>query len=237
MLGDFKSPSHPYTKGLLKAIPRLDDSKERVLIPIDGMPPDLSLRGEECMFLPRCLSAGDKCTSDGVPELSLFNGSKTHKCACHYSSCEDEILKIDPKMVSQKAVGDKIILSLEGLCKSFTTKSKIQLKAVENVSFKIRKGETVGVVGESGCGKTTLAKTILKLYEPTAGKIFFNGEDITDLSESQMRKYRSKMSMIFQDPFSSLDPRQTVGSIVGEPLLVHKIYKNKEEYEERVPRS
>ncbi len=230
----FKSPVHPYTKGLLKAIPRLDDSKERVLIPIDGMPPNLALRGEECMFLPRCLYAGEKCKNDGVPELSEFNGSLTHKCACYYAGREDEELSADSRMVSQKVIEEKVIISLEELSKSFITKSKVELKAVEKVSFKIRKGETVGVVGESGCGKTTLAKTILKLYEPTSGRIIFNGEDITGLSESKMRKYRSKMSMIFQDPFSSLDPRQTVGSIVGEPLLVHRIYNNKEEYSKRV---
>ena len=97
------------------------------------------------------------------------------------------------------------------------------LKAVDGVTFKIKRGTTIGVVGESGCGKTTLGRTILKLYESDGGKIVYNGEDITNLSRKQMLKYRTKIQLIFQDPYSSLPPRMTIGNIIAEAVRVHKI--------------
>ena len=97
------------------------------------------------------------------------------------------------------------------------------LKAVDNVNFKLKKGTTIGVVGESGCGKTTLGRTILKLYESNGGTIKFNGEDITKFSKKEMRALRTKMQLIFQDPYSSLPPRMTIGSIIAEAVRVHNI--------------
>ena len=97
------------------------------------------------------------------------------------------------------------------------------VKAVDGISFRIRKGEVLGVVGESGCGKSTLGRVILRLIEPTGGKVFFDGTDITVLNPSEMRKFRRKMQIIFQDPFSSLNPRMRVGDIVEEGLKIHKI--------------
>ena len=108
------------------------------------------------------------------------------------------------------------------------------VKAVDGVSFQLHKNETLGLVGESGCGKTTIGRCILGLYRPTEGKIMFNGENIAKYREKQMREVRSKMALIFQDPYSSLDPRQSAGSIVGEPLKIHQFTKNKVKYNERV---
>jgi len=108
------------------------------------------------------------------------------------------------------------------------------VKAVDGVTFKIRGGETLGLVGESGCGKTTVGRCILRLYQPTAGQVLFEGTDISTLHENKIRPLRRRMSLIFQDPFGSLDPRQTAGSIVGEPLQIHHLVGNKKEYEERV---
>lgn len=105
------------------------------------------------------------------------------------------------------------------------------LKAVDGVSFQIRPGETLGLVGESGCGKTTVGRSILRLYEPTAGTVKFNGEVITS---KNMAAHRMDMQMVFQDPYSSLDPRMTVEDIIGEPLDVHKLYSNRKERHEKI---
>ena len=105
------------------------------------------------------------------------------------------------------------------------------VKAVDGVSFNIKRGETLGLVGESGCGKTTTGRCILRLYEPTEGNIIFDGQDISRLPRGKVRPIRRNMSLIFQDPFGSLDPRQTAGDIVGEPLDIHHLVKDRTEYQ------
>ena len=107
--------------------------------------------------------------------------------------------------------------------KSLLGKVQRELVAVDDVSFKLKAGETLGIVGESGCGKTTLGRAILKLHQPTGGQIIFDGEDITNFNTAKMRKNRTKMQIIFQDPYSSLPPRSTVGDILSEPVIVHNI--------------
>jgi oligopeptide/dipeptide ABC transporter ATP-binding protein len=118
--------------------------------------------------------------------------------------------------------------------KGFLRQKVADVKAVDDVSFVVKKGETLGLVGETGCGKTTVGRCILRLYLPTAGRIIFEGQDIACLSERRMRVLRLNMQLVFQDPYGSLDPRQTAGSIVGEPLEVHHIAKSRNEYRERV---
>lgn len=131
------------------------------------------------------------------------------------------------------------MLTVNGLKKHFPIRGGIfsktvgYVQAVDGVSFHINKGEIMGLVGESGCGKTTVGRLILGLYEPTAGEIHFEGANISTLSKQEMRNTRRNMQVIFQDPFGSLNPRMTIGNIVGEPLYVHNIAKGKEK-EERV---
>ena len=126
-----------------------------------------------------------------------------------------------------------ILLEVQHLKKYFSTSGGM-LHAVDDVSFQIERGKTLGVVGESGCGKSTIGRTILRLLEPTEGKIIFEGKDITALSKNEMRLLRQEMQIIFQDPFSSLDPRMTVAQTIAEPLKLHGIIKDKREREKRV---
>lgn len=134
----------------------------------------------------------------------------------------------------EKQNNSQNLIEISNLKKYFPVKTGFktsQVKAVDDVSFYIKKGETLGLVGESGCGKTTLGRTIIRLYEPTEGKILYNGEDITKVD---MHSFRKKMQIIFQDPYASLDPRMTVADIVGEPLDIHKIYSSNKDRLEKI---
>lgn len=124
------------------------------------------------------------------------------------------------------------LLVIDNLSKYFNTAAG-QLHAVDGVSFTLEEGKTLGIVGESGCGKSTTGRCILKLIEPSSGKIIFQGNDITKLSRKEMRPLRQKMQMVFQDPFSSLDPRETVMQLISEPIIEHKLIKGREAIEER----
>lgn len=126
------------------------------------------------------------------------------------------------------------LIEVKNLKKYFSVKSGFNtacVKAVDDVSLFIKKGETLGLVGESGCGKTTFGRTLLRLYEPTSGQILYNGQDITKID---MHPLRRKMQIIFQDPYASLNPRMTVGDIIGEPLDIHKMYTTRKERQEKI---
>ena len=130
---------------------------------------------------------------------------------------------------------EQALLEVRELKKYFPVRTgfgkKVTLKAVDNVTFSIKKGETLGLVGESGCGKTTLGRTILRLEEPTGGDILFNGESILG---KKMNDYRKKMQIVFQDPYASLDPRKTVADTIGEAMDIHKMYASKSERQEKI---
>src|SRR5690606_6999444 len=135
----------------------------------------------------------------------------------------------------QKIYAQIPLLEIKNLSKYFYSKpsilgkEKISVKAVDDVNFKVYPGETLGLVGESGSGKTTLSRTLLLLEQPTSGEIFYRGKDLTKLSKSEIRKLRKEIQIIFQDPYSSLNPRMNIGEILTAPMKVHKIGKNQNE--------
>ena len=239
----FANPEHPYTRALLRAIPRLDDPKDRVLIPIEGLPPNPASRPSYCPFYDRCEYHMDKCRECSKPQLAELETG--HFAACHLTEEEKaakarEIASKETKKAPKIIAKDELCLDVKNVKKYFPIYSGLMrkktggVKAIEDICFYARKGETLGIVGESGCGKTTLARCIMRVYQPEDGEIIFNGTDIAKFNDRQMYPFRRKIAMIFQDPFSSLDPRQTAESIVGESLLLHKLVKNKAEYDARV---
>ncbi len=135
---------------------------------------------------------------------------------------------------------NNILLKAENIVKRFPihggilSKEVAAVKAVQDISFTLKKGETLGLVGESGCGKSTLGRCLIKLIEPTSGKIIFNNQDITDLQGDELKALRRKMQIIFQDPYASLNPRMTIGAILEEPLVIHNLCKSDKERKERV---
>jgi oligopeptide transport system ATP-binding protein len=136
---------------------------------------------------------------------------------------------------------DKVLIEVKHLKMYFPVTSGLlvqhavgYIKAVDDVSFFVRRGETLGLVGESGCGKTTTGRCILQLYRPTAGTVLFDGKDLCSVQGRELRGIRRQMQVIFQDPYSSLDPRMTAGNIIGEPLIVHGLSRDRREYRERV---
>ncbi len=134
----------------------------------------------------------------------------------------------------------EVLLSAQNIVKHFPihggllSRQVAAVKAVQNISFELKKGETLGLVGESGCGKSTLGRCLIKLIEPSSGKIFFKGQDITNASGEKLRELRKHMQIIFQDPYASLNPRMTIGSILEEPLIIHNLYKTEAERLARV---
>lgn len=144
-------------------------------------------------------------------------------------------------MSQEKTKSDKILLDVKGLKKHFPIKKGIlfskqvgAVKAVDGLDLFVREGETLGMVGESGCGKSTTGRLIMRLIEPSAGKVMFDGVDLLSLNKPDMRNMRKKIQMVFQNPYASLDPRMTVGDIVAEPLRVHNVFSSSKELKKRV---
>jgi peptide/nickel transport system ATP-binding protein len=224
----FAHPLHPYSRGLLTAVPRLDRGRTAKLATIDGAPPNLRAPPEGCRFHPRCRLAIDVCHK----EPPLAPAEPGHLVACHRVHEVDALLPL-PKAAggAVKASSDgsaESILELKGTSKYFPIsmgwfRRPWQIRAVNDVTLDIRRGETLGLVGESGCGKSTLGRLVLRLDDPTAGEIRFEGVDLARLKSDEMLAVRKRLQVIFQDPYSSLNPRMTVGEIIAEPMRVHQI--------------
>ncbi len=239
----FHNTKHPYTRALLRAIPRLDDPKDRILIPIDGLPPVPSQRPAWCPFYARCEYRCDACKEN--TDYSLKQVGENHWSSCILNQQlldekEEELRHKDYGASPVREQSNEYCLQVSDVRKYFPVykgllRKKVgEVKAIEDITFDLKQGETLGVVGESGCGKTTLARCIMRMYEPDEGRIVFGGRDIAHLKDKDLKPVRPKISMIFQDPFSSLDPRQSAESIVGESLKIHKLVNGQAEYEAKV---
>jgi peptide/nickel transport system ATP-binding protein len=248
----WENPLHPYTISLLQCVPKLG----KKLVPIEGLPPHLINMPPTCPFLPRCHYQAKDCGKESWAELRLIEGQ--HYVACHVDTgSASPTVSIPPRVNNAQAGAtthvsartavshvkpeqDDIILDVKDLRMYFPVtrgllRRKIaDVKAVNHVSFKIRKGETFGLVGESGCGKTTVGRCTQRLYRPTGGQVLFEGQDIAPLSQKKLKTLRRKMAIVFQDPYGSLNPRMNAGSIVGEPLKVHHLVNGNKEYGEKV---
>jgi len=206
----FSNPQHPYTKSLLACRPPLDFRVKRLPVVSDFMTRD----------------------ENGLITEVQKNVSDALKSA---------IISPEERLASQKELYQREkILEIKNVKTWFPAKRSLfgkvlgYSKAVDDVSFDVYEGETLGLVGESGCGKTTLGRTILKLTEATEGTILYKGKDLLKLSENEFRQFRKNMQIIFQDPYSSLNPRLTIGHAIEEPMRVHGIYNSNAERKERV---
>jgi peptide/nickel transport system ATP-binding protein len=221
----FSDPKHPYTKGLLACRPRLDlrmkvlptisdfmHRKEREILTDTSASPDPEKKQSERKPVKKYKSVG---------EAILLNVER-----------KDELIERRLSVIKGGS-----ILKVKDLKKYYPIRTGIfgkkidHVKAVDGISFEVYPGETIGLVGESGCGKTTLGKLLIRLLEPTSGNIIFNGKDISTLTHKELRELRKSMQIIFQDPYSTLNPRQTIGDAILEPMEIHRMYHRRDRKE------
>jgi peptide/nickel transport system ATP-binding protein len=248
----FERMRHPYSEALLASVPKLDQDASIRLVSIPGLPPDLSDPIAHCRFAARCRYAQDDCRQSEPDLLPAANAAPGHFTACFHqvgvdpqtiaqrpedvAKSADVTVKVDElaaarhRARTEELAEQPLLLSVERLVKEFpvTSGSLAQrrvgsVKAVSDVSFTVRRGEIFGLVGESGCGKTTIGRLIVSLERSDAGAIRFEGQDLTGITGRQLRARRRDLQLMFQDPYASLDPRMRVGTIVKEPLVVQGI--------------
>lgn len=243
----YYQPHHPYTSGLLRSIPV--PGRQGRLPAIAGSPPNMLQDPIGCAFAPRCPRAFESCVED--PQLKVIPGAAGHESACWLpvseavGSTEDAASKaaaVSGGTASVSVVGTRPadasklaeqapLMDLRQLVKEFPLAREKLLSraerpvvhALDGIDLSVFPGETLGLVGETGCGKSTLARCMSALHEPTAGQISFAGREITTMRGSELRKLRREVQIVFQDPYGSLNPRRRVGAIIGEPLQIHRI--------------
>jgi oligopeptide/dipeptide ABC transporter ATP-binding protein len=242
----FSQMRHPYSEALLDSIPKMDADASQPLYSIPGIPPDLGGEFIGCRFEPRCRNATERCRTEEPPLVDEAG----HAVACFNpvgsaTAPRHELRVVDATVAQALALqrvnelaSRKVIVEVDQLVKEFpvTAGAVLQrkigsVKAVSNVSFSVREGETFGLVGESGCGKTTIGRLVVALEKPTSGAIRFDGTDVTKLKHGDLRRSRRDFQIMFQDPYASLDPRMRVGTILREPLKVQNIGSRTEQWE------
>jgi peptide/nickel transport system ATP-binding protein len=226
----FHKPRHPYTMGLLRSVPRLDRPRSGQLETIEGLPPSAAEPLPGCRFAPRCPFRLPVC--DTPPPLVPVDTGSLSACLRADDIAAGKLAWRKAAAAATESTSPQeaaeTALSVRNLTKHFPVKSGLlaktqQVRAVEDVSFEVRPGETLGLVGESGCGKSTVGRLILRLEAPTAGSISYHGRDFTQMSRTELKAMRRKVQAVFQDPYSSLNPRMTIGRIVAEPLKVYDL--------------
>jgi peptide/nickel transport system ATP-binding protein len=236
----FARPAHPYTRALLASIIGVMRPRRTRLEAIEGALPGLADLPPGCRFHPRCQRASARCTMEAPPQTPTNTG---HVACWHpYDEALDNSAAIAQTIANGEAppprAATPTLLRAEGLSKIYALGNawfgaRAQIHAVDRVSLDIEQGETLGLVGESGSGKTTLGRLLLHLERPTSGQVFLDGVDLGRLSAGALRATRRHMQVVFQNPYGSIDPRWTLGDIVGEPLVVHESL-SKAERRERV---
>ena len=221
-----KNMAHPYTRHLMNSIPKIKDTGF-LLNTIPGMVSDATEYGAGCLFAERCSQAMDICQKIDSPQYTI---EPNHFSFCHlyeHGNLPKEIAIPERIKSPERLIENKSILSIKTLRTWFPVRKGVFLrianyiKAVDNVDLEIQKGSTLALVGESGCGKTTLGESILRLTRETQGEVMFDGLDIMKLNNTELKKIRNQMQIVFQDPMGSLSPRMTVEDIVGEGLQEH----------------
>jgi oligopeptide/dipeptide ABC transporter ATP-binding protein len=225
----FAHMHHPYTQSLLASIPQLDQDANAVLFSIPGLPPDLADPPDGCRFAARCHLATDRCREQEPP---LSGETPMHTFACWHpvdGPAERPIAELNALRAAAMN-GDGPLLELRDVVREFPVgnnllpaKYRESVKAVSGVSVDVQAGQTFGLVGESGCGKTTLGRLIVALDKPDKGAMVLSGTDMAKLGRRRLRRRRRDLQMMFQDPYASLDPRMRVGTILAEPMVIQRI--------------
>ena len=220
---------HPYALGLLRSVPKLDEEVPAMLEEIPGSPPDMRLDPHACAFAPRCPFADDQ--SHAARPMLEPTERPDHEVACwHWRELAAAGVAARPLPVLQQRVPTSAapLVEMRNLQTHFPIRRGLfgritgVVRAVDGVDLQIPRGTTLGLVGESGCGKTTLGRTVMRLEQPTAGQLFFEGADLADASGAELKQLRRRMQMIFQDPYSSMNPGMRVGEVVAEPFRIHR---------------